>query len=218
MKINVTFDNSEMLRRLPKGYKRLAYASVNAINKTLKRIQKKERERVDAEFTLRRRDFMLREAAKIKPFASVKQARAYGEVAVGEKKRLLLSTFEKGGVRRPVTPGATYVAMPVIGGPARPMFSSKVPPELYMSRLKFARTKTGKRRVGVTRTGTYLVPEVGIFQRVGQEESRMVYFFMRSGARIAARLHFLRTARKITDRWFREEFQREVVKAITRAR
>ena len=217
MKINLQIDSAQLVLRLRDGQRRLAYAAVNAINNTAKRIQAAERRRVEQEFTVRKKEFIRREAAIIKPFASVKQGRAYAEISVGQKPRLLLSAFERGAVRKPFTSAAKSVAEPVIGGPARLRFSESVPPELRMGRLRFDRTKSGKRRVGVTRTRTYLVPEVGIFQRVGKEASRMVYIFTR-GKRIKPRLRFVETARKEARRWFREEMQREVVNAIARAR
>lgn len=216
MKIEARFDNTEMLRRLRHGEKRLAYAAVNALNFVAKKIQKAERERVEKRFTVRRRDFIMREAAKIKPFASVTQARAFVEIAVGEKPRLLLSKFERGATRKPVMPGATFVAEPVLGGPARPEKRSRVPRELFMSRLKFDRTATGKRRIGVTRTGTFLIEGVGIFQRVQGAASRMVYAFTR-GKRLDKRLQFVRTGRRVADRWLREAFEREIIKALTRS-
>ena len=217
MRIDLQIDSTELVLRLQNGQRRLAYAAVNAINNTAKRIQAAERRRVEEEFTVRKKEFIRREAAIIKPFASVRQGRAYAEIAVGQKPRLLLSAFERGAVRKPFTSAAKSVAEPVVGGPARPRFTESVPPELRMGRLRFDRTKTGKRRAGVTRTSTYLVPAVGIFQRVGKETSRMVYIFTR-GKRIKPRLRFVETARKEARRWFREEMQREVVNAIARAR
>ena len=217
MRIDLQIDSAQLVLRLRNGQSRLAYAAVNAVNNTAKRIQAAERRRVEQEFTVRKKEFIRREAAIIKPFASVKQGRAYAEISVGQKPRLLLSAFERGAVRRPFTSAAQSVAEPVVGGPARPRFTQPVTPELRMRRLRFDRTKTGKRRAGVTRTRTYLVPEVGIFQRVGKEASRMVYIFTR-GKRIKPRLRFVETARKEARRWFREEMQREVVNAIARAR
>ena len=217
MRIDLTIDSTELVLRLQNGQRRLAYAVVNAINNTAKRIQAVERRRVEQEFTVRKKEFIRREAAIIKPFASVKQGRAYAEISVGRKPRLLLSAFERGAERKPFTSAAKSVAEPVVGGPARPRFTQSVPPELRMGRLRFDRTKTGKRRAGVTRTRTYLVPEVGIFQRVGKETSRMVYVFTR-GKRIKPRLRFVETAQKEARRWFREEMEREVINAIARAR
>ena len=109
------------------------------------------------------------------------------------------------------------MAEPVVGGPARPRFTQPVPPELRVGRLRFDRTKTGRRRVGVTRTKTYLVPEVGIFQRIGPGATRAVYLFT-SGKKLKPRLRFVETAEKEADRWFREEMESEVVNAIARAR
>ena len=217
MRIDLQIDSAPLVLRLRNGQRRLAYAAVNAINNTAKRIQAAERRRVEEEFTVRKKQFILRQAAVIKPFANVKQGRPYAEIGVGQKPRLLLSAFERGGERKPSTQGARRVAEPVGGGPARPRFNQPVPPELRVKRLRFDRTKTGKRRVGVTRTKTYLVPSVGIFQRTGPESSRLVYFFSR-GKRLKPRLRFVQTAKKESDRWFREEIDKEVLNAIARSK
>lgn len=217
MTIDLKIDATALVLRLQNGQRRLAYAVVNAINNTAKRIQDAERHHVEEEFTVRKKEFIRREAAIIKPFASVRQGRAYAEIAVGQKPRLLLSAFERGAERKPFTPAARSVAEPVVGGPARPQFSAQVTPELRVSRLRFDRTKTGRRRAGVTKTSTYLVPKVGIFQRIGTEASRIVYFFTRE-KRLEPRLRFVETAEKESQKWFGEEMEREVVNAIARAR
>ena len=217
MKIDLQIESTQLVLRLQNGQRRLAYAVVNAINNTAKRVQEVERRRVEEEFTVRRKDFIRREAAIIKPFASVRQARAFAEIAVGQKPRLLLSAFERGAERKPFTPAARSVAEPIVGGPARPQFSAQVTPELRVGKLRFDRTKTGRRRVGVTRTKTYLVPKVGIFQRIAKETTRAVYLFTR-GKKVEPRLHFVETAEKEANKWFREEMEREVVNAIARAR
>jgi hypothetical protein len=120
VKIDLQIDTAPLLLRLKNGEKRLAYAVVNAINSTAKRVQEAERERVLRAFVVRKRDFILREAAIIKPFASVKQGRPYAEISVGDKQRLLLRKFEQGAAREPFTPGAKSVAVPLLGRPARP--------------------------------------------------------------------------------------------------
>ena len=217
MKIDLRVDSAPLVLRLRNGERRLAYAVVNAINATVKRTQVAERRRVEEEFTVRKKEFIRREAAVIKPFANVRQGRVFAEIAVGQKPRLLLSAFERGAERKPFTPGAQKVAEPVVGGPARPQFSEQVTPELRMSRLRFDRTKTGRRRVGVTRTKTYLVPTIGIFQRVAKDATRIVYLFTH-GKRIAPRLHFVATAEKEAQKWFGEEMEREVIDAIAHAR
>ncbi len=217
MRIDLQIDSTPLVLRLRNGERRLAYAVVNAINNTAKRIQTAERQRVEEEFTIRKKEFIQRQAAIIKPFASVRQGRAFAEIGVGQKPRLLLSAFERGEERKPFTSGAKLVAEPVVGGPARPQFAEPVPPELRMARLRFDRTKTGRRRIGVTRTRTYLVPAVGIFQRIAQEATRAVYLFTK-GKRVKPRLRFVQTAEKEAAKWFHEEMEREAVNAIARAR
>jgi len=217
MRIDLQIDSAPLVLRLQNGQRRLAYAVVNAINNTAKRIQAVERRRVEEEFTIRKKEFIRRQAAVIKPFANVKQGRPYAEIGVGQKPRLFLSAFERGAERKPFTQGARRVAEPVVGGPARPRFTQPVSPELRIRKLRFDRTKTGRRRAGVTRTKTYLVPEVGIFQRVGPAATRLVYAFTR-GKKLEPRLRFVATAKKESDRWFREEMEKEVFNAIARSK
>lgn len=217
--IDAQFDTSALVGRMKNSSKRLAYAAVNAINNTAKRIQREIRQHVKGEFELRKDEFILREAAKIRPFASVKQARAYAEISVGQKPRLLLSQFERGAAREPVTAGAQFVAEPVIGGPARPDWARSVPPEFRMSRLRFDRTKTGKIRAAQKKTSTYLVAGVGIFQRLaGETRGRAVYIFTKGKRIEAGRLPFTRIAQRIGVKWLGREFEREVQKALERAR
>lgn len=232
MRINVKIDSTELLLRMRNGHKRLAYAVVNAINDTAKLVQKTEREHVTGEFTIRNRAFIEREAAIIKPFASVGKNKPYAEVAVGGrssgKPRLLLSIFERGGERKPVTPGAKSVAVPEVGGPARPSFQSPVPAEFHMRKLRFDRTKSGSVRKGPRVTRTYLIRGVGIFQRVkksvkGQKDresgaTKLVYFFARQPKRLESRLGFVPTARRIADRWFPKYMRQQVDEALARRR
>ena len=217
MRIDCDVDAAKLILRLRNGQRRFGYAVVNAINSTAKRIQAKERQHVEEAFTLRKEEFMKRQAAVIKPFASAKKAVPYAEVSVGRKPKLLLSAFERGGKREPVTPGAKRIAVPVVGGPARPEFSKPVTPELRMSKLRFDKTKTGKRRAGVRRAAVYLVPSVGIFKRTGPETTEMVYHFQEE-QKLQARLQFIAIARRVAAKWFKEEMERETVKAITRSR
>lgn len=143
MQINCQIDSTELVLRLNKGQRRLAYAAVNAINSTAKRIQAAERDRVAEEFTIRKADFMHRQAAIIKPFASVRDARPFAEIAVGQKPQLLLSAFERGGERKPFTPGAKSVAVPLTGSAARPSFAASVPEELMFRKLRLVKKVGG---------------------------------------------------------------------------
>jgi len=195
------------------GHKRLAFAVAAALNATAKRIQRAQQNRLERAFTIRKSEFMKRQAAIIKPFASANQGRPYVVISVGKKPRLLLSEFERGGTRKPIATGATRVAEPVIGGPARPHFKDPVTPELFVRKLKFKKTKTGKGPISARRTKTYLIPSTGIFQRVEGAASRLVYFFS-SGKKIKPRLRWRKTADRVIQRWFKEEMERQVTKTV----
>jgi hypothetical protein len=228
--INVKIDSTELLLSMRNGHKRLSYAVVNAINKTAELIQKTEREQVVERFTVRNRTFIEREAAIIKPFASVGKNIPFAEISVGgaasNKPRLLLSAFERGAQRKPITKGAKSVAIPVVGGPARPTFGSQVPTELQVGKLKFQRTKRGKFRIGVTRTNTYLIRGVGIFQRVKKREkgktdkesgaTKLVHYFAKKPKPLRPILGFMKTAKRIANRWFPEYMRQQVQMTLKR--
>jgi hypothetical protein len=191
--------SAEVLLLLRNGEKRMAYAVVNSLNDTAKLVQRAERQRVLGSLTVRRRDFIERQIAVIKPFASVAQARYQVRIAVGEKRRLLLSEFEAGGTREPFV--GRNVAIPVTGSPARPSQAASVPESLFVKALQLRR-RGGKRGRGpiVGLLETYIVPGVGIFQRQG-ERSVLLYAFKPS-VRIPRRLSWVQTARVVVDAAF----------------
>lgn len=215
--VGIDIDTRNLLLRLNKGEKRLAYAVVNALNETAKRIQAGERQHLLKQFTVRQIAFMQREVAKIerKNFANVKRGQAWVEIGVGQKPRLLLSEFEKGGERLPFV--GKNVAIPVLGGPARPTMRSRVPRGLQFQSLAFrdvyGRKSHGRSIVGQRRT--YIVPNVGVFQRTGpkRRQTRMLYAF-RPRLTLDDRLEFVRTARLVADRWFKEEMEKQVADAL----
>lgn len=207
MKISIDIDVKALTTRFGLTEKNIAYAVVNALNDTAKQVQSSERENVQAKFIMRNPDFMLRNAAIIKPFASVGQGRPYVEIAVGQKPRLLLSQFEQGGPRLPFV--GKNVAVPIIGSPARPSQSASVPTNMRISALNMrpelssasraqrrtlkggskSETKTMRRdftkanAIGRPWQGnqrTYLIPGVGVFQRTGpkRKDTVLLYRFL----------------------------------------
>lgn len=135
----VDVKDASALLMLRNGGKRMAYAVVNALNDTIKHVQKVEVANVGHLFTLRKGEFVKRNAAVIKQagkgsgFASVGSGRYEARVQVGQKKRLLLAGFEAGNDRKSemiasgYTPKGKSSAVPIIGRPARPSKQSSVP-------------------------------------------------------------------------------------------
>lgn len=140
--IRLKFDARQLDFFRPRLPKVLAYAAQEGLNATLKLVEKDLFKHVGSVFEVRQRgDFFGTGrqpggiAARITAWASVKEGRAFGDIAGGTlsqklvdasgERRLLFSYFERGGVRRPFTPGAKAVAEPVVGA-ARPSWPEKV--------------------------------------------------------------------------------------------
>jgi hypothetical protein len=83
--------------------------------------------------------------------ADTRKGRLYAELEIesrragGKGGRLLLAGFETGEVRRPFTPGAKAVAVPLEGRPARPSIRSPVPPAFSFAGLRLTAYRGGRR-------------------------------------------------------------------------
>ncbi len=103
MQINVTVDSSQLQAWSLLAEKKLAYASVNALNATAKRIQKAEFEHVRRTFEVRTNFLIGQKAAATisrTDFASVKAGRPWVEIHVWQARRFLLPFFEECGFRK----------------------------------------------------------------------------------------------------------------------
>ena len=164
MRVNLKIDSVALFARIRNGSRRLKYGVVNAINATLLDAQRDMWDRERRVFTIRKPIFFFGTpgrpggvGARIKPFASVGQARAYGEIAaepstLNSKRRTLLPEFEAGGRRSPVTPGARTIAIPLLGRPARPALNRGVPPQYTFAGLRFKAYRPGRRKAVRRRT------------------------------------------------------------------
>jgi hypothetical protein len=191
----ISIDSARTVLFLNNGGRRLGYAVVNTLNRLAKEIQAAERQHAPSIFTLRKSEFILRQLAII-TFASVAKGRYEARVRVGQKPRLLLGMFEAGGVHEPL-PGRTALAVPVLGG-ARPGLSSGIPEQLLVKNLQLTRKrgKTGQAGPVEGLAESYVVPHVGIFQRLTAAMSRILYSF-RPGVRVPRELQWLTIASRI---------------------
>lgn len=196
MQINLNIDTKQLQDDFQFSEKNIAFAVVNAINKTVLMVQKREQENARSKFRLRGgsgEQLVLRSVGKIQPFASVGKGRAYAEIFIDSSKpRMLLTDLELGGTKKSLF--GSSVAVPITGSPARQSFASSVPTELYISKLNLKtqltadqerqrrsikgsnRKATAQARkafvssLGSVRLGeqrTYQIPGVGVFQRTG---------------------------------------------------
>lgn len=237
MELTVSADAARVLLALRNGEKRMGYAVSNALRSGILAAQSAVRGRVQSKFQVRpsARAFILREAAIVKPFPS--PAHLETRMAVGTKPRLFLSTFEAGGPRLPAV--GRRMAVPVVGGPARPTFAQSVPTSLQFRQLALRPVARGRVRrkfdpsvvrvlsgpgaerfAGAQRTfqlpATVREPEGGVFQRVGPKRAdvRLVYGFRANVARLDERLRFVATAATAATVEFPAALGREVVATL----
>ena len=192
MDIKLKWDQSQLDQFIGQVPRRLAYATVNAINLTAKRIQQDEFARARSVFQIRKQQFFFGSdsrvggvAARITQFASVGKAVPFAEITAGKLpgggdggtgfSRLLYGRFEAGGTREPFTPGAKSVAVPILGRPARPSIAAGVPPAFTFSGLKFREYWDGQKLTKGNRwtkkgTGSGLLAEYGRLQIPGREK------------------------------------------------
>lgn len=153
MNIRLQWDQRQLEAFTGQLPRRLAYASVNALTATAKRIQLAEFERARSVFAIRKQAFFFGTAARpggvaarITTFPSVKRGIAFAEIEGGSLprggdelssyRRLLYGGFEGGAERKPFTPGAKSVAVPRTGGPARPTARAPITPELTFAKMR----------------------------------------------------------------------------------
>lgn len=238
--VYIEVDEARVLALLRKGGKRMAFAVVNALNKTAKAVQAEQRKRVRQTVTVRKTKFIDRTIASIRKrgggsgFASVKLGRYEARIAIDDKPRLLLEKLEHGGERAPFTQGARRMAVPVPGGPARRTQRSSVPREFtYRAlRLRSSSGKGRKRKTNVTFSGsvtrsgklqwkgknrtfvlhsTARAPEGGVFQRTGPgRDDIRMVYSFRRKYRLRQRLQWMRTGRRVVERTMQPELRRQV--------
>lgn len=176
--LEVEVHDTIVLASLRNAAKRQRYAISEAINNTLLAIQKSTPENMRRHgIVVRNRGFMFGTggraggvANKITDFARPAAGKQWGRIAVravsfSSQRRLILAQLEQGGVRKPMTPGASAVAVPLLGRPARPTMAQGVPPAYRFSGLRFQKFVGGKRETrsmrGRHKRGTGVLGEYG---------------------------------------------------------
>lgn len=206
MLIQTKIDVSGLTDKSYKAQKNLVYSAVQGINFTAKKIQQAQRENLRDKLILRTaqtQSFLERNVAVIRPFASVPQGRLYAEVAIAERKKLLLSGLETGAERKPVK--GSLIPRPVAGSPARPTKAASVPEQFTFRRmaLKAVCSKNKDAAGDVQYKGkqrTFSIKNVGIFQRTGADELKLLYDYEKQQT-LPKRLSWMRTARDVAERW-----------------
>lgn len=162
MDIKVKVDVESVVKLTTAVIRQLPYATNNAITRTAKEAVDAGRQALAREVTIRKQFLLNR--IKILQYSKVGNLTAIIGVDTNvQGAPLLLGFLEEGGTKTPIA--GSEIAIPLTGEAARPSFPQSVPTGYRYTNLKFIGDQ-GKKR-------TYIVPGVGVFQRVGASGPRM---------------------------------------------
>ncbi|KKN35919.1 hypothetical protein LCGC14_0778900 [marine sediment metagenome] len=209
--LDVEFDSRDTQRWLGKMAKQTAFALSVAINDTLKDAQKVQRAHQRRVFTVRRPRYV-EQAVKIKPFATKRTLT--GTMAIdppGSKRTAdILAKFETGGTKRP---RGRHLAVPVEAKRTKAGVVSRRNRPKGFKFKRVGRSIRGERR-------TFIIPSIGIFQRVGRRKNsqiRLLYRF-KTSVPIGRRLDFIANAERVVQQMFDKNFERAFDRAVATAR
>lgn len=192
--------------------RQLPFAMARSINATAKDVKKAQTNRILQVFTIRRRSFASR-AVKIKPFARKDRLEAHVKIEPpgGQARADIFAKFEKGGTKRP---RGQHLAIPRGAKRGKTGIVTRANRPRALGLQRKGRTIRGRKR-------TFIIPDVGIFQRTGRgrgrSKVRLLYSFHRQ-VPIDRRLRFVATAEKVVPRVFPGHFRTEFARAVRTAR
>ena len=170
MKVSARVDVEAVVQLTAAVLRQLPYAANNALTRTAKEMVDAGQKELAADLQIRKRFILQR--VKILQYSRVNNLTAI--VGVDQKVQgspLLLGFLEEGGEKTP-TKGAE-LAIPLTGESPRPTFPQPVKTSLLYPNLQF-QDRRGRQR-------TFIIPGVGIFQRVQSYAGRVLRGLGRTG-------------------------------------
>jgi hypothetical protein len=210
--IKVDVDMDQVVKLTATVLRQLPYAANNAITRVSKEAVDAGQKEVAADLQLRKRFLLNR--IRILQYSKVGNLTAI--IGIDTKVQgapLILGFLEEGGEKQPTR--GPDIAIPLTGEAARPSFPQSVTTALRYTNLRFDNRKGRKR--------TFIVPNVGIFQRVAAGDSPdatvLIYSFQPS-ARLPQHIHLRNAMLKVIGERFNpifsEEFTKEILKRAER--
>jgi len=208
MHIKADVDVSQVVKLTSTVLRQLPYAANNAITRTAKEAVDAGQKEVAADLQLRKK-FILN---RIRILQWSKVGNLIAIIGVDTKVQgapLLLGFLEEGGTKEPTR--GPEIAIPLTGEAPRPSFPESVATSLRYTNLRFQNRKGRKK--------TFLIPGVGIFQRVAagdSPDSTVLIYSFKPSAKIAPLTRIREAMLKVIverfDAIFTEEFTKEVLK------
>jgi hypothetical protein len=235
MKIKLNIDTTQLTRVLNTVARQVPYAAANALNATAKEIQTAQRQRVEKDFTLRRKTFILN-TIKIERGGWAKKNNLRVRLGI-DPRRNVLAKFERGGEKVSTDRSRPeIVPMPAL----RPTRQRSIPTWAFPKNLRLMERRTpsgvlaaksrisrrgirvweGKRRTFVLDPNEHMgVGMWGVYQRVGRKRKdvRALWLFTRR-VKVPRMLGFEETTREVADRRFGPNFQDALSHAIRTAK
>jgi hypothetical protein len=179
MLIKTEIDISDAIKVASQAIRKIPYATNNALTRTAKEMVVAGQKEIADKFTIRKK-FILSRLRILQYSKTSNLTTVIGINSDVQGSPLLLGYFEDGGTKEPEN--GAGIAVPITGSPARPTFSDSVTRALQYTKLNFQLAQTGNKIEGLQ--DTYIVPGVGVFQRVapgsGADATVLIYKFENS--------------------------------------
>jgi len=212
MNIRIDIDAEAVVKLTANVLRQLPYATNSAITRTAKEAVDAGRKELATDLQVRKKFILGR--VKILQYSKVGNLTAI--IGIDNKVQgapLILSFLEEGGTKEPTR--GSEIAIPLTGEAPRPSFPDPVVTSLRYTNLRFDNRKGRKK--------TFLIPNVGIFQRVAAGDSPdatvLIYSFKPS-AKLPQHLQLRNAMLKVIgERFgpiFSEEFTKEILKRAER--
>lgn len=169
MEIQISVDTDSVQQFCAEAIRQIPYAANNAVTRTAQEAAVAAQQEAQSHLQIRK-DFLLKRMRVLK-YPRVNDLTAV--IGVDQNVQgspLVVGMLEEGqsGEKRGTT--GAGVAVPLTGSPARPEFGQKVTPRLLYKKLQMERhTTSGGFTQWKGKQRTFVIPGVGIFQRVGHK-------------------------------------------------
>jgi hypothetical protein len=206
--VKTEIDISVALKVFATVAKKLSFATNNTLTRIAKEMVDEGQKEIAADFTIRKRFILTR--LKILQYSKVRELTTI--VGIDSKVQgspLLLGFFEEGGTKQPQF--GSEIAVPITGSPARPRFQDAIKTALKYTNLQIQNEK-GLRR-------TYVVPGVGIFERIApgnSPEATVLIYKFESSAPLKKHMDLIGVMSNVVANRFNAVFWEEFDKEITK--
>lgn len=212
MNIKVEIDTDAVVKLTAAVLRQLPYAANSAITRTAKEAVEAGRAEISKDLQVRKKFILNR--IKILQYSKVNNLTAVIGIDTNVKGApLILGFLEEGGTKEP-THGPD-IAIPLTGEAPRPSFPDPVVTSLRYTNLRFDNRRGRKK--------TFIIPNVGIFQRVAagnSPDSTVLIYSFKPTAKLPQHMQLRAAMLKVIGQRFAsifsEEFTKEILKKAQR--